>query len=206
MFVNINGSIMSQENSQLSPLKEGFSYGYGVFETIKFENNKIYFLKEHLERLFEGCKKLHIQSKFNKEEIIQHSKEVIHKNELNSGVLKITMSKHNHESDLIISVRKNTYTKEQYEKGFKLSFTDIKRNPHSLLVNIKSNNYIENLLVRQKALENGYDEVVLENTYSNICEGAISNIFFIKNSITIKAMEIKNFTRASILCMIESPG
>ncbi|TCT13969.1 4-amino-4-deoxychorismate lyase [Natranaerovirga pectinivora] len=183
MFVNINGKNIPQVSSNVSPLKEGFSYGYGVFETIKFEKNKIYFLKEHLQRLFDGCKKLNINPTFNEEQIIQHSKEIIKKNELDNGVLKITIAKNNQESDLIITVRKNTYTKEQYEKGFRLSFTEVKRNQDSLLVNIKSNNYIENLIARQKAIETGFDEVIFENTKNHICEGAISNIFFIKNSV-----------------------
>lgn len=183
MYISINGQLIKENYAFIPPDSEGFLYGYGAFETIKFENKKIYFFKEHIKRLQEGCNKLRIQLEFDSPNIEGYCYELLDSNNLESGVLKILNVKNGHKNDLILTIRENIYTDENYIEGFKLCFTHIKRNPYSLLTYIKSNNYMENLIARQQGLDMGYNEVVFENIHEKLCEGAISNIFFIKDDI-----------------------
>lgn len=181
MYVSINGKLVSLEKATISVESEGFLYGYGVFETIKFENRRIYFLKEHVERMKAGLEKLNLFLDTDEAFILDGFYHLIEANQIPSGVLKITCVKNKDKQDLILSTRENKYSKEDYVKGFKLCFTDVKRNPHSIGTYIKSHNYMENYLVRQQAVSKGYDEVVFTNVYDEICEGTIANIFFVRN-------------------------
>ena len=42
----------------------GFNYGDGLFETILVKDSKILYLKEHVERLHDGCNILHFKKWF----------------------------------------------------------------------------------------------------------------------------------------------
>ncbi|NSW89570.1 MAG: aminotransferase class IV [Firmicutes bacterium] len=181
MYISINCEFIQEEKALVSVSSEGFLYGYGVFETIKFDNKKIFFLKEHLERLKDGCYTLKLSLDYDTLFIQDHCNKLIAANNLKSGVLRILYAKNKNRNDLIISVRENKYKDEDYKKGFKLCFTDIKRNPYTPLTYIKSNNYVENLIARQGATERGYDEVIFLNIYEKICEGSMTNIFFVKD-------------------------
>lgn len=181
MYVSINGQLVPLEKAMVPAEGEGFAYGYGVFETIKFENKKIYFLKEHLERLKDSLKKIHLFMDLDESLIQELFQNLIKENHITSGVLKISCTKNGNRQDVILFTRENKYNDTVYRKGFKLCFTDVKRNPYSITTYIKSHNYMENLLVKQQTLSAGYDEAIFTNIYDEICEGSLSNIFFVRN-------------------------
>lgn len=67
------------------------------------------------------------------------------------------------------------------EKGYSLKLSRSKRNPHSALVYIKSLNYTENILEREAAMVEGYDDALFLNTAGKLCESTTANIFWIKD-------------------------
>ncbi|BBE31719.1 4-amino-4-deoxychorismate lyase [Tepiditoga spiralis] len=170
-----NGNLVNKE------LSLGYQYGYGVFETIKVLNGKLIFFKEHTERLFEGCSKLEINFKYTLNELFHISKNFLNKTNFKNGSLKLIVSKNKDSSDLLITLNNKIYTKSQYEKGFKIKISSIKKSETSILSKIKSLNYMENIYCLNKAKAAGYDETIFLNSKNYICEGTISNIFFIKN-------------------------
>ena len=90
--------------------------------------------------------------------------------------LKIMLSKEN----VVFSMRANPYTPERYEKGFVLDISSVKRNETSPLVYHKTMNYGDCILEKRNALAAGVDERLFLNTKDQICEGTVSNIFFVK--------------------------
>lgn len=183
MFVSINNKLINKDDANISIFSEGFSYGFGLFETIKIENGKIIFFDEHIERLKNSTKELGMEFSQDIESLKKHCYELINKNHIKKGVLKITLTKNTNSNILIISNSERYYENNVYDKGFKIKLSKVKRNQFSILPYIKSNNYMENYIERQIALENGYDEILFLNIDNKVCEGAISNIFYIKNNI-----------------------
>ena len=177
----LNGRVYKTEENTVSPLSESFMFGYGLFETLKVLNGKILFLEEHIDRLINGCKTLKLPLKDPKKDIELDCYKLLELNQVKNGVLKILYSKNKDKEYLLLTTRHNPYTEDNYKSGFKVMFSDIKRNQHSIIAFIKSNNYMENLLAKQIGLENGYDEVIFLNTDGFIAEGSASNIFWIKN-------------------------
>ena len=143
-------NLLKDENKPLE-FDSGFYFGKGLFETILVLEKPV-FLEEHLERLNQGLRKLSIDIQVNKELILKN---------------------------IVLSKRELNYTEAQYEEGFKLKLSQLKRDPKSHMVYLKSFNYLDNLLEREKAIKEGFDEVVFLNNESFLTEGSVSNLFVI---------------------------
>ena len=81
--------------------------------------------------------------------------------------------------NIILIKRHLSYSEIQYANGFSLLVGESKRNKYSKLTYLKSTNYLENILERERILKAGYDEALFLNTDDEICEGSLTNIFFI---------------------------
>jgi len=151
MYIHFNGKILKDTNPHILPSSEGFLYGYGIFETIKLYQGKIFFFTEHFARMKDGCKTLGLQLNWNPDEILNYCYELAQANKLTNGGIRITIAKNNQDTSLTITTRANIYGEEVYQKGFNILFAEAKRNPKGLLVGVKTNNYLENLLVLNQA-------------------------------------------------------
>lgn len=151
-------------------LDEGYQFGLGAFETIAVEEGCPIFLEWHLERLREAMKFMGFWHEISEEQVRQHAEKT------GQTVLKIIVSKEN----LVFLTRQNHYTKEQYDRGFKMDFSLVRRNETSPLTYYKTLNYGDCILEKRNAVKNGIDEQIFINTKGEICEGTTTNIFFRK--------------------------
>ena len=181
-------------------LDEGFQFGLGAFETIAVEAGKPIFLDKHLKRLERAAEFLHLgtlsdrgitekqilryleeqaqlpESRENFANMTQLPESRENFSDITHCALKIMLSKEN----VVFSMRANPYTPEQYEKGFVLDISPVKRNETSSLVYYKTMNYGDCILEKRNAVAAGVDERLFLNTKDQICEGTVSNIFFVK--------------------------
>ena len=181
-------------------LDEGFQFGLGAFETIAVEAGKPIFLDKHLKRLERAAEFLHLgtlsdrgitekqilryleeqtqlpESRENFENMTQLPESRENFSDMTHCALKIMLSKEN----VVFSMRANPYTPERYEKGFVLDISPVKRNETSSLVYYKTMNYGDCILEKRNAAAAGVDERLFLNTKDQICEGTVSNIFFVK--------------------------
>ncbi|SHH13861.1 aminotransferase class IV [Clostridium grantii] len=183
MFLSLNGELIEEKDMKIFPLGEDFMYGYGLFETVKIQNNKTIFMKEHVKRLLKGCIILDLDIEWNYNDIENFASELIKRNGVINGALKIIYCKNIKGNNLIIIWKDIVYNRECYEKGFKLCFCDYKKNPYSPLVYLKTNNYLDNIFNKKRIQAKGYDEGIFLNVNNKVCEGTFTNIFFVKNSI-----------------------
>lgn len=189
MYASLNGVIEDSEKILISAVGEGFTYGYGLFETIKIKDSKVIYFKEHLERLNNGCTILGMPLIYDFEGINNDISTLIKVNNLENGSVKINYSKNKNHYDVLITTDINKYTTEKYESGYHICFASVKKSSNLRLVNIKSNNYLENILERKDANQKGFDEAIFFNVYDIICEGTYTNLFFVKNNIVYTPSE-----------------
>lgn len=116
------------------------------------------------------------ESRENLENMMQLSESRENFSDITHCALKIMLSKEN----VVFSMRANPYTPERYEKGFVLDISLVKRNETSSLVYHKTMNYGDCILEKRNAAAAGVDERIFLNTKDQICEGTVSNIFFVK--------------------------
>lgn len=152
-------------------LDDGVFFGRGVFETI-YSNGKLAFLSEHISRLKSSMKILNMEE-LEEEKLL----DFINSNKFINGAVKILVT----EKNIIITERKSPYNRESYEKGFNITYSSVLRNTTSILSKIKSINYIENIIEKQKAVKAGYNDVIFLNEKGFISESSCANIFIVKN-------------------------
>jgi 4-amino-4-deoxychorismate lyase len=161
----------------------GYLYGYGLFETINVQNGKMDFYQEHMERLIKSSRKIGLNFKRDPFMIEEDCNRLIRANRMKSGGLRITFSKGKRRNNLFITARENPYNNETARKGIALTVSSYRRNEDSLLVSVKSDNYLENLLHLNRAQARGFNEVIFLNSKGQLAEGSLSNLFFIKDNV-----------------------
>ena len=156
---------------------EGFFFGIGVFETIAVEHGMPVFLDKHYARLKAAMNFFKIEVPMQK--IDAEVEQCLKQPEMKLGrkVLKLTVSSEN----LLVTTRENPYKEHDYQKGFSLEISNVRRNETSPFTYHKTLNYGENLWEKRSFKERGVDEPVFLNTKGAVSEGASTNIFLVKS-------------------------
>lgn len=178
MKIYINGHIHNTRAFQ-EIFEPGFLFGWGVFETLRVYQGSVPFLKDHLRRLKDGCKKISlIYVDIDYQRQIQM---LLKENRLQDAYCRITVFKKRESSGLIIYVAPFTYYNDnEYAKGFTAITSPFVRNTRNPLVSVKAISYLENRLAWKAAQDKGKDEALFCNEKGNLCEGSRTNLFFIK--------------------------
>lgn len=187
----------------LNATSQGFQFGYGVFETILISKGIPCFVDMHYERLRAGCSKLGLALKLDIEAIYAQGVKLSEVCNITEGRLKLICFRDADADSSIMTI--STYKQEAstIEQGLSIGISSIMRNPHSPMCYLKSLNYAENILAKGSAKSQGYDEALFLNGYGKLCEGAVSNIFWMKANILytpeISCGILEGITRRQIL-------
>ena len=92
-IVYINGNFINENNAKISFNDAGFLYGDGLFETIRFNNETLFYPEKHLSRLRSGLLLMNISIQNNDSEIIEILNELILKNNLKNGLLRLMITR-----------------------------------------------------------------------------------------------------------------
>ena len=158
-------------------LDEGFSFGLGAFETIAVEEGKLLFLKPHLDRLETALQFLELGTLKDHNITAGKLQTYVRQNHIRYGACKLSVSKEN----VILEYRKNPYTEKMRSVGLQMDFSKVCRNETSPLTAYKTLNYADGILEKRRAVKAGMDERIFCNTKGQICEGTVSNTFFVQD-------------------------
>ncbi len=175
-------------NESASKYDYGFLYGFSIFETFSVgENEKVFLLEKHIERMLKSAEFFGIEHKMTETELMNKVFEYIKQNGISDTILRMTLSAGNLQKgitpQLMFTCRKNVYTAEKLAKGCKLLLSNIRKSENSIILRHKTSNYLENFVLMNRAIEEGYDDILFMNSASYITETTKSNIFFIKDNI-----------------------
>jgi len=164
------------------PINDNLFRGLGVFETIKFINKKMIFFNEHIDRLFSNNNFFNFK-KITKNKIHDIAIQTINKNNLSNGLIKIIIvpiGEEFNEVEYYIFIRElpNINTNLARIKFYSESIYPIFRFKPAF----KSLFYMGNMLAIKDAKSEGVFEPIFYNDKNIITEGAVRNIFFIKNN------------------------
>ena len=187
--INFNGKIYDELS--VSVMDHGFLFGDSVYEVVSTLNNQPCFLDKHLERLYNSAQAISLKIPHDKEWFEEHleSTLVAASNEesyiriiVTRGVGEINIDPSSCESPNIILMVTDVaeYSKSFYEKGIQVALVSIKRNPlDSLSPNIKTGNYLNNVLAKMEAEKLGSQDAIMVNPWGYLTEGTTSNLFFV---------------------------
>jgi len=194
-FISHNGNFLLSDDPVITTNNRSFRYGDALFETIRIANYNPQFLKEHLQRLFNGMKvlKMEMNPLFN-ETYIEHAiLELVQKNNIISdGRARLTVYR-NEGGFYAPNDNKVSFVLEVYpieEKNFMLNskgytvdlFTEFKK-AQNALSSIKSANSAIYVMAGINKIQKQLDECLLLNDKHHIIEAISSNIFAVKNGV-----------------------
>jgi len=204
MIIYLNGTFVSQEDAKISVFDHGFLYGDGVFEGIRAYNGKILRLEAHIDRLYDSAKTIDLKIPLTKEEMAQAIKDTCIKNDMYEAYIRPVVSRGNGDLGLdprkcpvptvvIIATPWGAMYGDLYEKGLAAITVSIRRTPAvAMPPNVKSLNYLNNILAKIEANYRGADEAIMFDTNGYLAEGSGDNIFIIKNGVIATPPTLNN--------------
>lgn len=194
MKIYINSKFYDKENAKVSVFDHGLLYGDGVFEGIRSYSRLVFKLKEHIDRLFESAKSIMLRMPMTKEQLIKAVIATLKENKLNDAYIRLIVTrgigdlgldprKCNGQSTVIIIADKIAlYPQHFYKDGLKIVTVPTVRNlPEALNPQIKSLNYLNNILAKIEAVNSGCDEAIMLDSLGYVAECTSDNIFIVKN-------------------------
>ncbi|MBF0504072.1 MAG: branched-chain-amino-acid transaminase [Candidatus Omnitrophica bacterium] len=214
MKIYLNGKLVDKENAKVSVFDHGFLYGDGGFEGIRSYDSRVFRLKEHIDRLFETLHTLMIDPRMTKKEMIDAVVATLKANKIKDGYIRLVVSRGDGDLGLdprkcfgkpnviIIADKIVLYPVQLYQKGMEIiTVPTVKNHPNALNPQLKSLNYLNNILAKMEASHCGYNEAIMleENGYIAECTG--DNVFIYKNGVlsTPHLGRLKGITCEAIL-------
>ena len=195
MKIYINGKFVPEEKAMVSILDRGFLYGDGAFETMRAYNGKVFKIEEHIKRLSATLHALNIKPPAEIFKTSQLLNFILKENRLKDAYLRlgVTRGKGKGGFEITKEMKPTIYIiarpfkpspESFYQKGVKASIVSIRKTPSSSLNSkLKTHNFLPNILAKIEAKKKGAFEGIMLDQKEYICEGAVSNIFFVKSGI-----------------------
>ena len=184
----INGEFINSSKANIPFNDAGFLYGDGLFETMRFDNKKIFSYDNHINRLFKGLKVIDLEIPDNKKSILKLLNKVIHINDIKSGIIRLMITRGNSDQNSSLFHIPCVYIsiKPFYSipvNPVRVIYLDETKYPIIRFTPaIKSMNYIGNMLAKRDCDDMGGYEPIFYNQNKVITECAIRNIFYIKEN------------------------
>ena len=215
-YYYINNQFVKSTKAMIPFNDAGFLYGDGLFETMRFDNRRIFSLEKHLARLKKGLDIINLQFNTNANDLSALLNEVINKNNLNSGIIRLMITR----GDLSVinsqEIKPSIYisVKPFYkipDNAVKVIYLNEQNYPIIRYTPaIKSMNYIGNMLAKKDADNQGAYEPIFYNADDIITECAIRNIFYIKNNqVLTPSLDLgilSGVMRETIIDVVKSMG
>ena len=172
-----NGKLIKSDKAKISVDNIEFTYGFGVYENLKVRNGKVYFLVEHVERLFHSASQIGLAHDFTRENIEEWILQLVKKNKIDASNIKMLLIG-GKKPDLYITVLTPKFLdKKFYKQGVKVITKEYER----YLPQVKSLNMLPSYLIFSEAKKQDAFDALLIDKNNNIVEGTRSNFFVIKD-------------------------
>jgi branched-chain amino acid aminotransferase len=202
--IYVNGEYMDRDAPCISIFDHGLLYGDGIFEGIRAYNKRIFKFDEHMDRLYNSAKAIDMEIPIEKEEFKKVIIDLCRRNEIDNGYMRPIVTRGKGDLGLdprrckgatiaIIAQPFDPLYGDAYEKGLKVITTSWRRNPPQCVnPNIKSLNYLNNVLARIEANQANADEALFLDNEGYVSEASADNFFIILNDVV--KTQIRKFT------------
>ena len=169
--------IPSGETIPLAPTASSFAYGFGLFETMRYLDGRLFFWEDHWARLAKSAK--HFALALPKEDaVLDALRGFVAKTKLTDGALKLSLLKDTEGSCLYVYSRPPIPSPASNALIFNAANPIY---PRSLLAGHKTHNYMEVMHLLSHARAQAYYDCLRLDTNGHLAETATSNLFFLKD-------------------------
>lgn len=197
----MEGELVDWDAATVPILTHSFHYGLGAFEGIRAyrrANGKtsVFRLKEHIDRLFDTCKMVLLESAFTREQVMRASVELLRANDMPEGYLRPIVyvgdgamgiyAPKNPTRTTIVAWKWGAYLGEEALKtGIRTKISSFAR--HHINISLAKakmmGQYTNSVLAKHEAKLAGYDEAIMLDASGYVSEGSGENLFIVKNGV-----------------------
>jgi branched-chain amino acid aminotransferase len=221
-----DGELLPWDEATLHSSAFGLHYGTGVFEGIRCyetaDGPAIFRLKEHMDRLYASAAVYQLDIPQTQEVLSEAICETIRRNEFKSCYIRPTV----YFDSGSLGIRSvcpvgvniltwewpNDFGAEKLHKGMRVTVSPYKKFHSSMIPTTAkaTGNYLNSILAVREAASRGYDEAILLDMHGNLAEGAVENIFLVKNGRLLtndqNSSILMGITRASAIQIARDLG
>ncbi|NIP27652.1 MAG: branched-chain-amino-acid transaminase [Phycisphaerae bacterium] len=215
----LDKKLVDETDARISVFDHGLLYGDGVFEGIRVYNSRVFELEAHIKRLYESAKAIRLEVAMSKDKLIRAVEKTTEANGVIDGYIRLVVTRGVGTLGLnpficeegrliIIADNIQLYPEELYETGMKvISATTVRNHPLSIPPQVKSLNYLNNILAKIEALDNDVPEAVMYNHEGYVAEATGDNVFIVKNGVVytppVEAGSLEGITRSVVIKLAE---
>jgi branched-chain amino acid aminotransferase len=187
----LDGTYISEDRLCIHPANRGLRYGEGLFETMRWRDDRVLFFSHHMERLRKGMAFLDMGSSTD---LISSLPSQIKRlctayDHLTSARVRLNVFRG--EGNLydtapvhyLLEVAWEPERSWQSFEGLSLGIYPGAQRGLGPLANFKTNNYLASVLGIRYAHAHGWDEALLLNVAGRVSESTIANLFVIRENI-----------------------
>ena len=222
MKIYLNGKLVPKDKACVSVFDHGLLYGDGVFEGIRSYNNRVFMLDEHINRLYRSAHAIALEIPMTREKLADAVVKTCKANGTSDGYIRLVVTRgvgtlglnpFNCEKPQIIIIAGNIqlYPKKLYEYGLSIVTVATVRNlSEAVSPNIKSLNYLNNILAKIEAINGGVQEAIMLNAQGFVAEATGDNVFIVKGKTLLTppacAGSLEGITRDVVMTLARQNG
>jgi len=220
--IYINGTLFDKQDAKISVYDHGLLYGDGVFEGLRCYAGQVFRMREHLDRLWTSAAKIELTIPISAEEMEIAINSTLAANDIRDGYIRLIVTrgegtlgldpnKCDQAQVIIITDIITLYPDEFYENGLAImTAKTIRNHPRALDPQIKSLNYLNNILAKIEGLKAGCVETLMLNHEGEVAECTGDNIFIVIAGVLqtppVSAGVLKGVTRGAVMELAREDG
>lgn len=176
--------------------------GDGVFESVKYEDRKLYQLDAHIRRIKISCQAIHLEPPCSWSELEEAIIEVARAGNEPDGLIRVLLGRgpggfglDPYESPVqsmyVVAYRMHKRPESAFEKGATAMRTSIPAK-QAWMATVKTTNYLPNVLMKREAVNNHVDFPFCYDSNGFLAEGATENIALVDEAGRLVIPEFTN--------------
>jgi branched-chain amino acid aminotransferase len=220
--VYINGKLFDKSEAKVSVFDHGLLYGDGVFEGIRAYSGRVFRLQQHVDRLYESAKGIHLEIPMPRAAMADAINQTLASNKLTDAYIRVVVTrgagslgldprKTTDPQVIIITDKIALYPPELYDHGLKIITAATTRNhPNAVNPRIKSLNYLNNIMGKVEATQAGCLEALMLNHKGEVAECTGDNVFVVQHGVIHTPSSasgiLEGITRAAVIELARGAG
>jgi len=223
MKIWLDKGLVEKDQAKISVFDHGLLYGDGVFEGIRVYSGRVFELAAHLKRLYESAGVIRLAIPMTPQQMTEAIEATVRANNVVEGYIRLIVTRGVGDLGLnpflckgaivviIIADEVKLYPKQMYENGLKVvSVSTCRSHPMALPPQIKSLNYLNNIMAKIEAIDAGADEAIMYNNEGYVAEASGDNVFIVKDGVVyappVQAGSLDGITRRIVLRLAGQEG
>jgi branched-chain amino acid aminotransferase len=211
----LDGKLVDEKDAKISVFDHGLLYGDGVFEGIRVYNSRVFELEAHIRRLYDSAKAIRLEIPTSPKKLISAVEKTVEANGVIDGYIRLLVTRGvgtlglnplvcENSRLIIIADNIQLYPEELYEKGMKvISATTVRNHPLAIPPQVKSLNYLNNILAKIEALDYEVPEAIMYNHEGYVAEATGDNVFIVRDGVIytppVEAGSLEGITRSVVI-------